>query len=171
MEKMLLMVACSMVALLGVAPRNAEAQSGTRGAKRAHYDVLWDWLKRTDYTKWKSPDGNVPEFQEGQSPHGAFIKNYLSKRAAENLKDLPHGSVIVKENYSPDKKLMAITIMHRSRGFDPKHGDWYYAKHMPNGKIATTPPEMKSMPIAGKFNMCIQCHAGADGNDFAFVND
>ena len=29
----------------------------------------------------------------------------------------------------------------------------------------------KQMPIAGKFKMCIDCHSGADGNDFVFFND
>jgi len=66
---------------------------------------------------------------------------------------------------------MAITVMHRSTGYDPDHGDWYYAKYMPNGKIDVTPPEMKSMPVAGKFMMCIECHNDAGGNDFAFFND
>jgi len=79
--------------------------------------------------------------------------------------------VIVKENYSPDRKLVAITVMQRSKGYDAKHGDWYYAKYLPNGKIATTPPEMKSMPVAGRFKMCIDCHSGAAGGDYAFLND
>jgi len=66
---------------------------------------------------------------------------------------------------------MVITVMQRSKGYDPEHGDWYYAKYMPDGKIAITPPEMKSMPVAGKFMTCIECHSGAGGNDFAFFND
>jgi len=159
------------------ATRQAEAQSGTRRgsesrvAKQAHYDALWAWLQRANYAKWNGADEETPGFEKGESPHGAWIKTYVSAKAATNLNDLPSGSVIVKENYSPDKKLMAITVMQRSKGYDPENGDWYYAKYMPDGKIAKTPPEMKSMPIAGKFKMCIQCHAGADGNDFAFFND
>jgi len=42
---------------------------------------------------------------------------------------------------------------------------------MPSGTIDITPPEMKSMPVAAKFMMCIECHNGAAGNDFAFFND
>ena len=95
----------------------------------------------------------------------------MDKEASKDLKNLPHRSVIVKENYSPDKKLMAITVMQRSKGYDTEHSDWYYAKYMPDGKIARTPPEMKNMPIAGKFMKCIECHAGADGDDFAYFND
>jgi len=149
----------------------AEAQSRSRAAKQAYYDVLWSWLQQTDYTKWHGTDGRLPSFQEGQSPHGALIKTYVSKRAASDPKKLPSGSVIVKENYGPDKKLMAITVMLRSKGYDPEHGDWYYAKYLPTGKIDTTPPEMKSMPVAGRFKMCIGCHNGAAGGDYAFLND
>ncbi len=150
---------------------NAQAQSAARTGRQAHYNALWGWLQRVDYTKWHGADGKTPEFQEGQSPHGKLLKVYVSVQAATNLQNMPNGSVIVKENYSPAKKLMAITVMHRSSGYDAAHGDWYYAKYMPNGQIAKTPPEMKSMPIAGKFKSCIECHSGADGNDYAFFND
>jgi len=175
MKKVVLMMAAPAVAWFAVsfwyAPQQAEAQSGTRRAKQTHYSALWNWLKSANYTSWNGPNGTPPDFQEGQSPHGALIKVYLSPHTAADANGLPAGSVIVKENYSPDKKLMAITVMHRSPGYDPQHGDWYYAKYMPNGMIATTPPEMKSMPIAGKFKMCVECHSAADGNDFAYFND
>ena len=175
MKHVVLMVAAPAVAWFAMsfwyAPRQADAQSTTRGAKQAHYDTLWNWLQRAGYTSWTGLDGTPPDFQEGQSPHGALIKVYLSPRTAANPNDPPIGSVIVKENYNPDGKLMAITAMHRSPGYDPRHGDWYYAKYMPDGTIATTPPEMKSMPIAGRFKMCVECHSGAGGDDFAFFND
>jgi hypothetical protein len=172
MTKRLLLVAFSALAIGWLLPApDAHAQSGTRVGKQAHYDVLWSWLQKSNYQRWNGGDGHAPDFQEGESPHGALIKTYVSGVAATNLKDLPNGSVLVKENYSPDKKLMAITVMQRSKGFDPEHGDWYYAKYMPNGQIDKTPPEMKSMPIAGKFMMCTQCHSGAGGDDFAFFND
>jgi hypothetical protein len=161
------------VVILGVAysQRDALAQSGGRTARPAHHETLWSWLKQHDYRKWSGPNGTAPDLQPGESPHGALIKTYVSKLATQDLESPPDGSVIVKENYSPDKKLMAITVMQRSAGYDPEHGNWYYAKYMPDGKIAKTPPEMKSMPIAGKFNMCIACHDGADGDDFLFFND
>lgn len=145
--------------------------SGTRNAKLAHYDALWRWFQSTDYTKWNGGDGNQVDFQEGNSPHGALIKTYVNTTAAQNFSDSANGSVIVKENYSADKNLMAITVMQRATGFDPANGDWYYAKYMPNGQITRTAPDMKSMPVAGKFNMCIQCHSEADGDDYLYLND
>ena len=160
----------AIVSWLYVAP-SAKAQRGTRTIRQAHHDILWSWLRRTDYRKWNGPDGRAPEFVEGQSPHGALIKTYVNGRAESDLKKLPSGSVIVKENYSPDKKLMAITVMQRAEGYDSQNADWYYAKYLPNGTIDVTPPEMKRMPVAGKFKMCIDCHSGAGGGDFAFFND
>jgi len=121
MKRVLIALALPVVALVEmtvpVAPREADAQSGTRVVKQAYYDALWSWLQRTNYAKWNGTDGDTPpDFEKGQSPHGALIKTYVSAKAATNLKDLPNGSVIVKENYSTDKKLMAITVMHRSAG-------------------------------------------------------
>lgn len=35
-------------------------------------------------------------------------------------------SIVVKENYKPDKTLAAITVMHKVAGFDPAGGDWLF---------------------------------------------
>lgn len=181
---MVLVMATAGAAAMGwfATERQAEAQSGSRSRtqsgsgvrseiKRPHYEILWDWLQKSNYRSWKGVNGTSPDYQPGESPHGALIKTYVDKVAARDLNTPPHRGVIVKENYSPDKKLMAITVMQRSKGYDPEHQDWYYAKYTPDGKIATTPPEMKSMPIAGRFGMCIECHSAAGGDDFLFFND
>jgi hypothetical protein len=111
-------------------------------------------------------------FSAGDSPHGAFLKMYLNRTAAGNPKKLPNGSIVIKENYGPDQKqLMAVTVMYRAKGYNPKGGDWFWVKYNPNGTVARTPPEMGSMPIAGKAAGCINCHSGAVDDDFAFFND
>jgi len=96
----------------------AEGQSGTRGSRGtqgsgtqgsgmrdngAHHEKLWTWLIRSKYWTWNGPDGKTPEFYEGQGPHGALLKTYISPVTARNLEKPPHGSVIVKENYNPEK--------------------------------------------------------------------
>jgi hypothetical protein len=173
MRKFVLFAAATALPLLAgfASLPTAEAQSGSRATRQAHHDALWSWLRRVNYRNWNGIDGSQPDFQEGQSPHGALLKTYVSPLAGRDPQRMPHGSVIVKENYSPDKKLMAVTVMQRANGYDPDHGNWYYAKYMPDGTIAKAPPEKKSMPIAGKFQSCIDCHAGADGNDFLYLND
>ena len=55
--------------------------------------------------------------------------------------------------------------------YNPKAGDWYWIKYNPDGKTARTPKEKGSKPIAGRFQSCIKCHGGADGDDLLFFND
>ena len=133
---------------------------------------FWNYLKSAQYKNWAPSPGTDGTASDGESPHGAKLKMYLNRVAVSNPKELPHGSIIVKENYGPDAKtLMAITAMYRSKGFDQKNYDWYWVKFMPDGTVARTPTNMGSMPIKGKFKSCIECHGGADGGDFSFLND
>jgi hypothetical protein len=91
-----------------------------------------------------------------------------NRTAASDPKKFPHGSILIKENYGKDKKtLMAVTVMYRTKDYDPKNNDWYWAKYEADGRISM----MKSMPIAGKVMMCAKCHSGADGKDYVFAND
>jgi Cytochrome P460 len=159
--------------------RSAMTQSGTRSGRsvsqpqKSFDQKLWDYLTAAKYTNWAPVPGKSDGFAEGGSPHGAFVKMYLNRTAAGNFKELPDGSVVVKENYGPQKKkLMAITVMYRSKGYNPEAGDWYWIKYNPDGTVAKAPPEMNSMPLKGKPGGCIKCHGeGAAGGDFAFLND
>ncbi len=173
----LLLSAAVLLAIIVVAARGpvVEAQSGTRigGTKGANpqptfEQKLWDYLKGARYENWAPMPGKSDGFLPGQSPHGDFLKLYVNRTAAGNPKELPHGSIVVKENYGADKKtLMAITIMYRSKDFDPANRDWYYVKYEPNGQVS----QMQGMRVSGKVKMCIDCHAGAKDGDFVFTND
>ena len=155
------------------------AQSGTRSGQSMRQDSksfeqkLWDYINSSRYTNWAPVPGKSDDFAEGGSPHGAFVKMYLNRTAAGNPKELPNGSIVVKENYGPEKKeLMAITVMYRSKDYNPEAGDWYWVKYNTDGTVAKAPPEMQSMPLAGKPMGCIKCHGeAAAGGDFAFLND
>ncbi|MCH7728414.1 MAG: hypothetical protein IH991_18340, partial [Planctomycetes bacterium] len=93
---------------------------------------LWNWLQQSKYKNWAPAPEQTADFYPGESPHGAFLKMYLNRTAVADPKNLPHGSLIVKENFDKDKKLMAVTVMVRSKGFDPEHNDWVWVKYMPN---------------------------------------
>ena len=175
-------IACGVAAatLLTGSPQEVAAQSGSRsGSTRRPVDNrpfearFWDYICAAKYTNWAPVPGQTDDLYEGSSPHGAFLKMYLNRTAAGRPKELPNGSIIVKENYGPDgKTLMAITVMYRAKDYNPTAGDWYWIKYNPNGTVAKAPPEMRSMPLAGKPMGCIKCHGeGAAGNDFAFFND
>ena len=186
-------VVCAVAAatFLTGSPQEVAAQSGSRtgsgtrtytqgsGARTVQQDnrpfeaKFWDYLVSAQYPNWAPVPGLTDDATAGSSPHGAFLKMYLNRTAAGRPKELPNGSIIIKENYGPDgKSLMAITAMYRSKGYNPEAGDWYWIKYNPDGTVAKAPPEMRSMPLAGKPMGCIKCHGeGAAGNDFAFFND
>ncbi len=165
---------------------SAVAQSGSRGggsgvrsngpsgsarppANQQPFEAqFWNWLARAQYKNWASLPGLSTDGYPGNSPHGKVVKLYANRAAAGDPATLPAGSILVKENYGPDgATLMAITVMYRSPGYNPDHGDWYWAKYDPNGR----PSQMNGMSIAGKVGMCIDCHSGAAGDDYAFAND
>ncbi len=132
---------------------------------------FWNYLQASNYKNWAPGAGQNGDFYPGESPHGAFLKMYLNRSAAADQKNLPHGSIIIKENYSQEKKLMAITVMSRHKGYDPEHNNWHWVKYMPDGTVAKAPADKGGMKLVGKVKGCIMCHGDADGDDFAFIND
>ena len=150
----------------------AQASGTTVAAKKSYEMQLWDYLQAAKYQNWAPVPGKSDGNYEGQSPHGAFLKMYLNRRAAGNPKTLPNGSLVIKENYGKDgKTLMAITVMVRAKGYNPSAGDWYWIKYRPDGTVDQMETPMGKMALAGKPKGCIECHGGADGEDFLFFND
>lgn len=140
---------------------------------------FWRYLTNSPfrYDEWAPFAGRSDSTYEGQSPHGAYVKVIANKLARQNPKQLPYGSILIKENYAADSKtLLAITVMYRTRGangqpWDPENRDWYYVKYTPTGQVASSPPEMGSKRLAGRVQSCIDCHSGAGAKDFVFLND
>jgi len=134
---------------------------------------FWKHLKKQDspYTKWGSLPGKTG-MREGADPHGAFIQTFANKTATDRPDTLPYGAILVAENYDTDQKtLKDITVMYRSKGADPKHGDWYWLKYLPDGSVARTSDKEGKKPIAGVVASCIDCHSKAAGRDLVFSND
>lgn len=118
--------------------------------------------KESPYQNWPLFPG-TEKMYTGQSPHGALITTYVStdvKLAIETgMGTLPDGGFIIKENYMPDGKLDAITIMYRVKGYNPEAGDWFWAKYGSSGQV----------DASGKVAMCIGCHTAVIDNDWVFV--
>ena len=161
----------------GAADQSANATS--QSAENAFEDRFWKYLTASPfrYDEWAPFAGRSDAPYAGQGPHGAFVKVIANKKARQNPKELPYGSILIKENYGADSKtLMAITVMYRTRGangqpWDPENRDWYYVKYTPSGQVAYSPPEMGSQRLAGRVQSCIDCHSGAGAKDFVFLND
>lgn len=126
-------------------------------------DVLWDRItEEADYTNyefWPGHEGLMP----GQAPHGAYHKVYINALLLNALpienRTAPDGSIIVKENYSPDQTMAAVTVMAKVEGYNPEHGDWFWAKYSPQGEVQAE----------GKPDGCISCHAGMKSNDYVII--
>jgi hypothetical protein len=126
--------------------------------------ALWEQLKQMNYTnKFKMWPGKT-NFYPGSEPHGALLTTYVNIPAfmgiAGKKGTLPEGSLIVKENYLPDKKLSAITVMYKIRGYNPEGGDWFWAKYAPDGKVESE----------GKVEVCIKCHGNKKDNDYIMTS-
>lgn len=136
-------------------PLDSETASG---------ELLWKSIAvQTDYTDylfWPGHEG----LQPGQAPHGSFHKVYINKTLEDGLpagdRTAPYGSIIVKENYSRSEQLTGITVMAKVEGYHPEHGDWFWAKYGPDGRI----------DAEGKVGGCITCHEGMRDNDYVIIH-
>jgi len=124
-------------------------------------DVI-EYLNKSNYQSWQLWPGKT-KLYEGRHPHGALLTTYVSAgaHAAITTKSggIPNGEFVVKENYTPDKKLAAITVMYKQTGYNPDGGDWFWLKYAPDGSIQKE----------GKVGGCIGCHTAVANNDWLFI--
>ena len=120
---------------------------------------VWGYLQSAPYTDWPLFPG-TSRFQPGNSPHGALLITYVNDTARTALTrrtgpfppgPLPAGSIIVKENYTADRTLDTVTVMYKSTGYNPEHGDWYWLKRAANGNV----------DAEGRVVGCQNCHSAA----------
>ena len=158
-------------------PMNSAAPAATGSAvsvtktKETFDSKLWNYLVRSKYRNWSPVPGQSDAAYEGQSPHGAYLKMYLNRRAAGDTEALRSGSIIIKENFSASRSLAAVTVMYKTNGYNPKAGDWYWVKYNPDGSVASKSTDAGDVMLSGRVNGCINCHGDADGGDFVFFND
>lgn len=128
---------------------------------------MWRQIQGDRYQENWSLFPGKGKLYKGTKPHGMLLTTYVNKTAIQALtsgaKELPRGSMLIKENYMPDKTLAAVTVMKKTG--DGKD-DWFWVKYNPDGTIATMEMEkdgMKmNMPVAGgKETMCAMCHAAS----------
>lgn len=113
------------------------------------------------YKKWDKWPGKG-EMYKGTEPHGAFLTTYVNDIALtsiNNMKGMDNNAIIVKENYSPDKKLIAVHVMYKVKGYNPDGGDWFWVKYGADFEIAAE----------GKVKGCLDCHTKAKDNDYIFT--
>lgn len=120
--------------------------------------ALWDMMQSEKYQETWALYPGKGKLYKGTEPHGMLLTTYVNTTADEGLKsgekELPKGSILIKENYKPDKTLAAITVMDKTG--DGKD-DWFWVKYNPDGSLA----KKGDMAIAGKPGGCIGCHAAS----------
>jgi len=119
-------------------------------------------LKTDPYMKWDLMPGTT-RMRQGKEPHGALQNVYVNKLAFKAITAkagaLPDGAIIVKENYTADGKLGAVTVMSKRKGYNPDAGDYLWLKYGPDMKIMAQ----------GKADPCIKCHTAAKDNDYVML--
>ncbi len=98
---------------------------------------------------------------KGTEPHGSFITVYVNDIALDSYKKnkYSNNAIILKENYSSEKKLTAIAVMYKVNGYNPEGGDWFWVKYDPDFKVLEE----------GKVKGCMDCHSKAKESDYTFT--
>lgn len=145
------------------------AVNGFGGDMEGEAAKLWNKIQEAEYRNNWSLFPGKGKLYKGTEPHGMLLTTYVNDTAEEGLKsgvkELAKGSILIKENYMPDKTLAAITVMEKTgEGKD----DWFWAKYNPDGTLATMEMEKDGqkteVPVAGgKKTMCASCHSASTG--------
>ncbi|RJQ50586.1 MAG: hypothetical protein C4526_11575 [Nitrospiraceae bacterium] len=127
-----------------------------------HAEAVFKYITAEDpYNRWDLWPGKG-KLVKGRPPLD-IITTYVNDNALYSIKagkKTANGSIIVTENYAGGKKLSAVFVMYKIRGYNPPAGDWYWAQYDANGKTVTE----------GKVGDCIGCHAKMKENDYIFTD-
>lgn len=132
------------------------AMPGPEAEKLNEYIIRYD-----PYRAWSMWPGKE-KLYKGTEPHGALLTTFVNNTAFYSINKkngLADGSIIVKENYTADKKFVALSVMYKIKDYDPEGGDWFWVKYLPDGKVEAS----------GKVKGCIDCHAKQKDNDYLFT--
>lgn len=157
-------------------PKKEMAQMSMEEIRKAEKMTgeLWNKIQGENYREnWAMWPGKVA-YYKGKEPHGVLLTTYVNDVAYESIENkegmMPYGSIIIKENYMPDKTLGAITVMHKIEGFNPDANDWFWVKFGQDGKVMTMEMGGMTMKLAGKVPGCITCHGVQRSNDYVFTS-
>ncbi len=112
------------------------------------------------YKKWDLWPGKGTLYK-GRPPL-EFVTTHVNDNALYSIhagKQMANRSLIVTENYGQDKKLSAIFVMYKIKGYNPSAGDWFWAQYGTDGRAVNS----------GKVDGCIQCHMKVQSNDYIFT--
>jgi len=142
---------------MSMMPAGASMMPAAEGAALLRHITMTD-----PYVKWDLMPGTT-RMRKGNEPHGALQNVYVNKIALKAITEkagaLPDGAIIVKENYTAQGKLAAVTVMNKKKGYNPEAGDYQWLRYSPDMKITAQ----------GKVEPCIKCHTQAKDNDYLML--
>lgn len=88
------------------------------------FSSFWSFVVKKDaaYNTWNviKPETSA----EGvENPHSTISKTYANKVAADDSKELPMGSILIREDYDANRKRQSISVMYRIKDYDKDHGN------------------------------------------------
>jgi hypothetical protein len=86
--------------------------------------------------------------------------NDIALKSIKKKKGMANNSIIVKENYAPNKQLVAVTAMYKVKGYNPADGDWFWVKYDADFEVLAE----------GKVKGCLACHGTVKDNDYIFID-
>ena len=117
---------------------SSSVQPGTRSSN-AYERKLWTWLMRVEYRNWAPKPEQLSRDYPGEVSTDPNMKLYLNRKAAGNPKSLPHGSMIIEENYASDGRTpKSIKVSYRVKGHSSSKNDWYWVEFTPQGRVEMT---------------------------------
>ncbi len=121
------------------------------------------WADIQGYEAWGQFDGWSDTPVESGSHAGDFVRSYADDTMLVwNLTgEAPDGATAVKDQRaSADAPAPeAFTVMRKIAGYDPEHGDWFWARFEAEGAVT----------VAGQAGACTGCHSQvAETSDWVF---
>lgn len=114
------------------------------------------------YRSWRRL--NRRPITPSSSPHPGIHNVYVSKSpSTKGGIKYPYGSIVVKEGHAPGKALIdLIAIMRKTKGADPKHGDWKWAEY-------TRSSATEKFSVIGSGPTCWGCHGLVAKRDWVYT--
>jgi len=118
---------------------------------------LHQHLREKQYQGWELWPGSL-ELAPSSFPHGNFQSTRVNGRAARAIKgkrELPSGSLIVKEEFDAQKRFEALSVMLKQ-----EDGQWFFARYEGNSLVE----------YPDKEGLCLSCHLGQKANDYVYLS-
>ncbi|MBC7086155.1 MAG: cytochrome P460 family protein [Methanomethylovorans sp.] len=122
---------------------------------------VYSYITNNNYHEWSLWPG-TEEIAPSSAVHGAFVTIYISDNALAAInsgeKEMPYGTVVVKDGFNENKELTNTVVMYKVKGYDPIHNDWFWASYTAKGDVINE----------GILSSCYNCHKKAAQSDYLF---